>query len=570
MKTEKKRPDLEFADQEVPKRRAPVYNNPNGVPTWIAPKTKTGGLVMKNYKRFKTKRKMANEQKMDNSLMERIRSAGAEHFGILVMDSSKGNYQPLLGNYLGEKLVDFDPVQNTRPALENFVVQVKKHCKEFKLNDLVVGLERTGRYHLPAKQILEKYWTAKIIHPCATKQLRCPVKSGNKTDGTDKDAMLKAMVAGYGMHEPELPETWVVWRIIGRMRNDLVGKRATIKVQSQELMEALIPGYTRLFDDIWNTGTAIAVIRVFGTAEKILAAGPDKIRERLEEAGISSSLPAIQRIHAWASQASPCDPGAGIRHKSLIEYLDMISDLEGRIGRLETELLGFLAGTPAVLLLGIKGIGPVSASGYGSELGPIENYSNSKKITGRGGIYPSRYQSDKVDLKDGPLVRNRNARLRHALMGVADNLLKCNPSFKAWRGLPEHAGMSWTEARVVVANRFARISFAMLANRAVFDHPTMPGRDAIIAKIIAYGRESKIPVNIIYDAAIKAVEQIPPNVYHEELEALEMGRWRRKTILPGKPARKSAGRPQRPEYITKIMAWLETLAQHGGNIAVHS
>ena len=31
------------------------------------------------------------------------------------------------------------------------------------------------------------------------------------------------------------------------------------------------------------------------------------------------------------------------------------------------------------------------------EMGPIANYANDQAITGRAGIYPSRYQSDKVD-----------------------------------------------------------------------------------------------------------------------------------------------------------------------------
>jgi hypothetical protein len=53
---------------------------------------------------------------------------------------------------------------------------------------------------------------------------------------------------------------------------------------------------------------------------------------------------------------------------------------------------------------------------------PISNYVNAIVITGRSGLYPSRYQSDQTDHDNGPLIRQANRRLRSALMRIADNL----------------------------------------------------------------------------------------------------------------------------------------------------
>ena len=59
--------------------------------------------------------------------------------------------------------------------------------------------------------------------------------------------------------------------------------------------------------------------------------------------------------------------------------------------------------TPYILLPSIPGINVVSAGDFAGEMGAIKNYANSRCITGRAGLYPSRYQSDEVARANGPL-----------------------------------------------------------------------------------------------------------------------------------------------------------------------
>ncbi len=67
-----------------------------------------------------------------------------------------------------------------------------------------------------------------------------------------------------------------------------------------------------------------------------------------------------------------------------------------------------LVRTPYVLLLAFPGINVASAGEFAGEMGPISHYAHARAITGRAGLYPSRYQSDQVDLCDGALVRCAN------------------------------------------------------------------------------------------------------------------------------------------------------------------
>jgi hypothetical protein len=122
-----------------------------------------------------------------------VRKIGGDKFGVLVVDSSKKNAEMWLTDFYGEPLWDESrTVPITRGHLDQIMNVVGGSCREHGLKDLVVGIEQTGRYHLPIKRALEKRWEVKTIHPFVTKQLRQPASPGVKTDGVDLEAMTRA------------------------------------------------------------------------------------------------------------------------------------------------------------------------------------------------------------------------------------------------------------------------------------------------------------------------------------------------------------------------------------------
>ncbi|MEQ1830858.1 MAG: transposase [Pirellula sp.] len=55
--------------------------------------------------------------------------------------------------------------------------------------------------------------------------------------------------------------------------------------------------------------------------------------------------------------------------------------------------------------MSITGINVVSAAGFAGEAGPIEHYATARAITGRAGLFPTRYHSDEVDRANGAVAR---------------------------------------------------------------------------------------------------------------------------------------------------------------------
>jgi hypothetical protein len=177
--------------------------------------------------------------------------------------------------------------------------------------------------------------------------------------------------------------------------------------------------------------------------------------------------------------------------------------------------------TPYVLLLSHPGINVVTAGEIAAEMGPITHYANAKAITGRAGLFPSRYQSVDVDAANGTIIRCRNRRLRTILMMIADNLIKCNHHFRALHATWKSQGKDARWSRVKVACRFTRILYQMVAGQQVFRHPSQRDRAYVLDKLFAFHRQHATPPDKLLTDLKLAIDQIPKSEHHNEADPLQ-------------------------------------------------
>src|SRR5262249_12016063 len=148
------------------------------------------------------------------------------------------------------------------------------------------------------------------------------------------------------------------------------------------------------------------------------------------EAGARTQGPVLVRVTAWADAAADGQEPADVLRRVLAGLDDDRLMKANEIRGVERDLASLLARTPYVLLLSMPGVNAASAAECAGEMGPIEHYASSRAITGRAGLFPARYQSDRVDRSDGPLVRCGNRTLRQSILIIADNLMRCNDHFR--------------------------------------------------------------------------------------------------------------------------------------------
>jgi transposase len=460
-------------------------------------------------------------QKPSGVIHPRVQKVGPEHFGIVSVDCAKARSKWMLCDFFGNILVPPTVVEHKRGDLQAMVERVRQAQQAQALDDVIVAVERTGRYHHVVRQAFAAAgFEVRIVHPFTTKRYRQVSDPGNKTDDTDLAAIHRAAVNGFALLERPLDLSWRELQLLIRHRRDLVFKTSAVAAQIREHLEAALPGYAACFEPLWNSAVAWTLLRHFDAPEAIHQAGLPQLVEVLRRAEVRYQRRTVERVWAWSQQAAAPDSAAAWHRRIALALHDDHTRKTLEIRALESDIAGYLTQTPYVLLLSFPGINVVSAADFAGEMGPIGNYANARCITGRAGLCPSRHQSDQVDLRNGPLRRCANRKLRAAILGIADNLILCNHHFNAlavrWRA----AGKDPRLTHVQVASRFCRIAYHMVAGGQVFHHPALQQRHYILDKLLAFYREHDTPMPQTLAGLETAVGHIPASAHADEAKPL--------------------------------------------------
>jgi transposase len=460
-------------------------------------------------------------QKPSGVIHPRVQKVGPEHFGIISVDCAKARSKWMLTDFYGKVLVPPTEVAHNRVELEATVARVRAALSRFDMRDCLVAVERTGRYHHPVKNVFIKAgFETRLVHPYATKQFRLPADPGNKTDDNDLKAIHLAAVNGFALLENAPSEAWRQLQLSIRHRRDLVRKCSALACQIREHLEAALPGYAACFSPLWNSNVAFPLVRQFGSAQALLEHGVAGMAQFLRQHKIRFQERTLQTVRVWAQNAAAPDVAADLHRQIALVYEDDRQLKTQEIIALERDIAHRLAQTPYILLLSFPGINIVSAADFAGEMGPIQNYANARAITGRAGLFPSRYQSDRVDHADGPLVRCANRALRAAILGIADNLIVCNSHFRSLAAHWKAAGKKPSLSHVKVALRFCRIAFHMVAGRQVYRHPCHKERHYILDKLLAFHNEHQTPWEPTLRDLHWALDHVPTKEHAAEARPL--------------------------------------------------
>ena len=462
-------------------------------------------------------------QKPRGCFQDRVKKVGPEHFAIIPVDCGKPEARTRVADFYGNVLLEPFSFDVSKSGLQTAVSRIAKTLKKHHIHDCVCVIESTGRYHRPIKEAFQaQHWDTREVHPFTTAMIRRSADLGTKTDDIDLAAEHRAAVDGLAMRPEVLDIPSQEWRLLTRHRRDFVEKAATLKVQLKEIIDAYLPGYTRLWkgDDFWASPVPLTIATTFDTPQAVRDAAPEAFRQATRDVGSLIHKETIDRIRAWSHNAAPPDHGHQMNFRRAVSLRNDLHAKQQEIARLELDLAVFLAHSPCLLLLAFPGIHVVSASDYGAELGPITNYANSKSIAGRAGLYPSRYQTSHTDYPDGPLVARRNRQLRAALMRLARNLGRSNHYFMSLANAYE-TRHDKNDPKVVIARAFSRLSYYLIAGEKLFPHAAIHNGDKILQKLLDFHLERKASPQQVTQVLNHAIARLAGPALRAERDALD-------------------------------------------------
>jgi transposase len=443
-------------------------------------------------------------------LSSRVQAVGPERFGIVAVDCAKHRSKFMLTDFYGVVRVPPTVVEHHRAAFSDALAVVRSAVTSHGIKDLVVAVERTGRYHQPIQRAFAAAgYETRIVHPSISRYFREAATYDNKTDDTDLEGICRAAINGFGLSDPPWDAIYRDLQFWSRWRRDLVWKTSELRCQIREHLEVCLPGYSKCFDDIFISNIALFLPRHFSTPRAIVEAGLLGLSQLARQARVGVHRATLVRILGWASNAPAPADNAPLFRRLVCHLDDDRVTKEKQIESIEQELIGHLVQTPYVRLLALPGINVVLASEFAGEAGPITRYATARVITGRAGLYPRRYQSDEVDHASGSLAHRGNRRLRYALMMGGDTLLRCCDYFRVLGAKWADQGRDPRCIRVRVAGRYVRIAFQMVGGTNGFHHPACQGPPAVLSKLIQFQSDHGMDPDITRTNLQRAAAQLP-------------------------------------------------------------
>ena len=482
----------------------------------------TLGASRRRQLKSKSRPRRQSLQKPNGVVSPRVQKVGGAHFAIVCVDPAKQRSEWMMADYFGNLLIEPQTLEHQSAFFKSAVEQIRQVQQQHDIQDMIVVVERTGNYYLPPKRAFaDAGFDTRVVHPFATKQYRMPADPGNKTDETDLYAQHRAAVAGFGLCEFELESPYRELQLRSRHRRNLVEKSAALACQIRDHLHLAMPGYADLFDRLFERPTPLAIARRCDSPTMMIQLGQTGLSQYLRDNRIRHRARTIERVLAWAAQATHDNIQDGLLHYAIWTDLhELYQHFQRKISILERQLASDLVRTRHVRLLAIPGINAVSAAELAGEMGPIKGYANANAITGRSGLYPSRHQSDQTDRASGAIIRQANRRLRCALMRVADNLAcHCN-YYRGQAELDQSRGIDKRASRVKIAKRFSRLALACVAGDEPMRHPCFKQPDSILEKLRHFHYLHETPPHQVLADLQATVEQLPYDTRGREADVV--------------------------------------------------
>jgi transposase len=206
----------------------------------------------------------------------------------------------------------------------------------------------------------------------------------------------------------------------------------------------------------------------------------NRLRGVLAEFGVVLPQSAAVLQHALPAVLADEERLPALVQRSVQVLREHLRDLDARLAEFDREIAHHAkSSAPAQRLVALTGVGPLTASAIVATVGNARDYCNGRQFAAWLGLVPRQYSSG-GKIKLGRITRRGDAYLRTLLIQGARSALQAalrraparRDRLSAWIvQLAQRVG--YHKTLVAIANKHARIIWALLAHDQTFDHARM-------------------------------------------------------------------------------------------------
>ena len=361
---------------------------------------------------------------------------------------------------------------NTRKGFETIVSAIKeilnsKVLKQ-KFDIVMVGMEPTGHYWKTLANYLSKKKIRVVgVNPYNTKKAK-ELDDNSPTKCDKKDAITIARLVKEGRYfDPYMPQdVYAELRVITNARISILKRNDALKNSITAVLDEYFPEIWTVFKNPFTGKASRQILKSCPFPSLILQMGEMNVLAEIKKAVSKTvGMKKVRELIAAAEESIGVDYGlesAKIKLNFMLAELELIEnqlmEVEKVMSRL-LELTGY-----AKQLLGIKGIGIITAAMYLGEVGNPLRFENARQIHNYAGYNLTEDSSGKNKSGTGISKRGRK-QLRSILYKMAVTMVGCNDEMKKlynYLKTRKSNPLKKKQALVVISKKIITVIYSLL------------------------------------------------------------------------------------------------------------
>jgi transposase len=397
---------------------------------------------------------------------------------IVGVDIAKNEQWARFVDYRGIELGKAHKFQNNRKGFESIVARIDEMCKIKTLRNpietVLVGMEPTGHYWKPFASYIADYGYRIVgVNPYHTKRAK-ELDDNSPTKSDKKDALTIARLIKDGrFFDPYLPqEIYAELRGLTNARISITKRSSAVKNTIIAIIDEYFPEIYTVFKNPLKGKASRQVLRGCPFPSFILAMGEECILAEIRKAVKKTvGLKKIRELMAAAKESIGVRHGLDAARMRMAWLLDELELLEKQLDEIEQAMEAALFKTGyAEQILGIKGIGIVTAASFLGEVGDPLRFQNARQIANYAGYNLTEDSSGKS--KSGTCISKRGRKqLRGILYKMAFTMVGSNDEMKALhRHLTTRQSnpLKKKQSLIVVSKKIITVIYSLLKKQETY------------------------------------------------------------------------------------------------------
>jgi transposase len=364
---------------------------------------------------------------------------------------------------------------NDKEGFELILSTIGQICKERGFNRVIVGMEPTGPYWKASAYWLREHGVEVVgVNTHHTKQAKC-LDDNSPTKNDQKDALVIARLVKDGRYfRPYLPTgVYAELRGASAARICIMRRLNAVKNRIIGFLDEYFPEYARVFRCPLKGKVSLHLLGVSPFPEDVVRLGEEGVLSEIRKA-VKKTVgrkKAVELVRA-AEVSIGVRQGLGAARARITALLAEHCFLSMQLNDVEAEMERLLGETGyRELLLGIKGVGVVTAASFLGQIGDPPRFQNARQICRMAGYNLTEDSSGQSKSRTHISKRGRKD-LRSVLYQMAYVMVLTNPEMKRlYQYLTSRPAnpLARKQALVVVSKKAVIVIYQILKTGKAYD-----------------------------------------------------------------------------------------------------